>query len=65
MPMTKLDTPQEHYNTQQSTLISTPAEFDFAIDHTMDDHDLMLHHVAQHDPELYAMDCCLAEMLGA
>ncbi|MFI3258770.1 MAG: hypothetical protein R3Y16_01600 [Rikenellaceae bacterium] len=44
------------------SLTPTPENFDFEVDHQMEDHDLFLTHVAQEDSELYALDCCMSEI---
>ncbi len=62
--MTELDTTQNHFSDNSSALLATPESFDFELDHSMSDHDLLLHHVVEHDHSLYALDCCLGE-LGA
>lgn len=61
--MANIDTEREQY-THTAGLSATPSGFDFEVDPQMDDHDLLIHHVAEHDSELYALDCCLGEMLG-
>ncbi len=58
--MAELDTPRMQYN----EIIPTPQHHDFEVDTEMSDHDMLLHHVAQNDHELYALDCCLGEILG-
>ncbi len=58
--MAEIDTEQENYTQLQPT----PNDFDFAIDESHTDQDLMIHHVAQHDPELYGLDCELSELLN-
>ncbi len=47
-----------------NTLLATPESFDFEVDEAMEDHDMLYHHVAQGDHELYAMDCCLSDMMS-
>ncbi len=32
------------------------------IDSEMQDHEMLLHHVTQHDAELYALDCSLCDL---
>ncbi len=56
--MADIDTERESY----SQLLETPSEFDFAIDESHSDDDLMIHHVAQHDHELYSLDCAMSEL---
>ncbi|MFI3288991.1 MAG: hypothetical protein SNH55_06310 [Rikenellaceae bacterium] len=59
--MAESDTQLEHFTPQHlenDPLLSAP------INEQMSDHDMLLHHVTQHDPELYAMDCCLSDMFG-
>ncbi|MFR9620505.1 MAG: hypothetical protein SNH63_04690 [Rikenellaceae bacterium] len=56
--MGKIDTEQEYYN--QNTDALATAE----ISDQMSDHDMLLHHVTQHDHELYMLDCCLSEILN-
>ncbi len=58
--MAELDPEKQQY----SALIQTPEDLDFEVDPTMEDHDMLLHHVVQHDHELYAIDSSLTEMLG-
>lgn len=60
--MAEIETQLEHFTPQHlesDPLLSTP------VSEEMSDHDMLLHHVTQHDHELYALDCCLSEMFGA
>lgn len=57
-PMGNIDTEHELYDDQSDMLAS------LNIDPNMSDHDMLMHHVAQHDHELYALDCCLSEILN-
>ncbi len=66
MPMAQLDTKTERTaqtQTAQNTLEQS-APLDTHIEPDMDDHEMLLHHVTQHDPELYALDCALCDILG-
>ncbi len=56
--MGNIDTVHEHYNEQSDALA------DVEIDTEMNDHDMLIHHVAQYDHDLYALDCCLSEILN-
>ncbi|MFI3305693.1 MAG: hypothetical protein R3Y68_04180 [Rikenellaceae bacterium] len=58
--MAEIDTERENY----TQLLQTPAELDFVIDESHSDDELILHHVAQHDHELYGMDCSLTDLFG-
>lgn len=58
--MAELDTTFEHFTpegSQQEEMLATP------INEEMEDHDFMMHHVAQGDAGLYALDCCLRDLL--
>ncbi len=58
--MAELDT--EKFS--KHTITPTPEDLDFDVDPSMEDHDMLLHHVVQHDHELYALDSSLSELLG-
>lgn len=65
--MAELDTERDNFSPtthHNNGLIATPTEFDFEVDEQMQDHDLLLHHVVQHDHELYAFESSLSEILG-
>ncbi len=60
--MAELDTQLEDFTPQhleQDSLLATP------VTEEMSDHDMLLHHVTQNDPELYALECCLGEAMRA
>ncbi len=46
--MTKIDTEQNFHN----EIMPTPEHHDFEVDAAMDDHEMLLQHVAQNDHEL-------------
>lgn len=56
--MGNIDIEHEFYNEQSDMLAG------LQIDSSMSDHDMFLQHVAQHDHELYALDCCLSDILS-
>lgn len=58
--MTNIDTEQMYNN----EILPTPEHHDFEVDDAMEDHDMLLQHVTQHDHELYALDCCLGEIMS-
>ncbi len=58
--MAQIDTQMEHFtpeHLESDTLLSTP------VTESMTDEDMMLHHVSQGDHELYALHCCLSELM--
>ncbi len=59
--MADIDTSLEQFTPKhlsEDGILSTP------VNDEMDDHDMILHHVTQHDASLYALECCLSEILG-
>ncbi len=58
--MADFDTEKQH----PTQLTPTPTDLNFEVDPSMEDHDMLLHHVVQHDHEMYAFDSSLNELLG-
>lgn len=56
--MGNFNTEHELYDEQSDMLAGLD------IDSNMSDHDMLMNHVAQQDHELYALDCCLSEILN-
>ncbi|MFI3303925.1 MAG: hypothetical protein SNF68_03440 [Rikenellaceae bacterium] len=58
--MAEIDTEQENY----TQLTQTPSDLEFEIDESHSDDDLLVHHVAGYDHEIYGLDCTLKELLN-
>ncbi|MFI3328010.1 MAG: hypothetical protein SNH79_04725 [Rikenellaceae bacterium] len=52
------------FDTEINTHIEESQPITTEVQHDMDDHEMLLHHVTQHDHELYALDCALCDILG-